>query len=132
MAHPTRVGKLELLVLEQLWHHGEATVVQVHEALSRDRRVAPTTVSTILRRMEEKGFVTHRTEERRFLYRPLFERNELRQSMVGDLVEQLFGGSTAELMSHLVDEGQLDRKQLDRLRKLVDAKKTKGGRKRGS
>lgn len=126
MARPTRVGKLELLVLEQLWQRGEASVVQVHEDLSKRRRLAPTTVSTMLRRMESKGLVAHRTEERRFLYRPLVERRALRGSMVGELVDQLFGGNANELVSHLVEEGKIDPKQLERLRQAISARRAKG------
>jgi predicted transcriptional regulator len=125
------VGRLESLVLDELWARGEATVVQVHAALSRRRRVAPTTVSTILRRLEEKGIVTHRTEERRFVFRPLVQRRDLRRRMIGDLVDQLFGGSTAELMSHLVEDGEVDRGQLERLRRLVSERAPRARKRRG-
>jgi predicted transcriptional regulator len=94
--------------------------------------VAPTTVSTILRRLEDKGLVAHRAEDRRFLFRPLVERRDLRRSMVGDLVDQLFGGSTSELLSHLVDEGKIDPAALERLRKVIAARKGEKGRRRGS
>jgi predicted transcriptional regulator len=132
MTRPNRVGKLELLVLEHLWQHGEASVVQVHRDVAKRRRIAPTTVSTILRRLEDKGLVAHRAEDRRFLFRPLVERRDLRRSMVGDLVDQLFGGSTSELLSHLVDEGKIDPAALERLRKVIAARKGEKGRRRGS
>lgn len=127
-----RVGRLELSVLEELWARGEASVVDVHRGVAAHRRLAPTTVSTILRRLEEKGLVEHRTEERRFLYRSLVARRELRRNMIGELVDQLFGGSTAELMSHLVEEGEVDKSQLERLRKLVERSPSKRRRRRGS
>ncbi len=122
MSKSTRIGNLELTILDELWRRGEATVVEIHEALRPTHGFAPTTVSTMLRRMEEKQLVDHRTEQRRFVYRPLVERQELRRSMVGDLVSQLFGGNPEELLCHLVEEGGVDSSQIDRLRELVVAK----------
>ncbi|MEM7199102.1 MAG: BlaI/MecI/CopY family transcriptional regulator [Planctomycetota bacterium] len=125
MTRSTRAGRLETQVLDELWRLGEASVVQIHEALAERRRIAPTTVATILRRMEDKGLVSHRSDARRFLYRPTVDRRELRRSMIGELVDQLFGGSHAELMTHLVAEGEIDHRQLERLRKLVAEQKSK-------
>ncbi len=129
-----KVGKLEHRILEQLWRLGEATVVDIHAALASRRSVAPTTVSTILRRLEDKGLVTHRTEARRFVFRACVERRELRRSMIGDLVDQLFGGSTAALMSHLLEEGDIDARELERLRRSIGnaaSRRTAGRRTRG-
>ena len=107
--------------------HGvdEATVAEVHEALREERGLAPTTIATMLRKMEDKGVVDHRVEGRHFIYRPVISENEVRSSMVGELLDRLFAGDPAALVSHLVSDHDLDDEDLDRLRALLEAAEEK-------
>jgi len=127
----TRLGDLQFAIMEVLWAGGEATVAEVHEALRGDRGLAPTTIATMLRKMEAKGVVDHREEGRTFVYRPLVERGDVRRSMVGDLTDMLFGGNAAELVSHLISDRDIDPEDLARLRRMIDQKereqRAKGG-----
>ncbi len=115
----TTLGDLQLAIMRVLWERGEAAVAEVHEALRDERGLAPTTIATMLVKMEKKGVVTHRSERRKFLYRPVVSEQEVRRSMVGELTERLFQGNTAALMSHLLAEHDLDARELAQVKDLI-------------
>jgi len=119
------LGDLQHAIMAVLWKRGEATVAEVHEALRKERGLAPTTIATMLRKMEDKGVVAHRAEGRQFVYRPTVSEDLVRRSMVGELVERLFGGDAKALVVHLVSEHEIEPGELAELRRRV------GGRKRG-
>ena len=104
-----------------LWSNGEATTGAVHEALFPERGLAPTTIATMLRKMEDKGVVEHRVEGRQFVYRPTVSEMEVRSSMVGELLDRLFAGDPAALVSHLVADHSMDESELAELRALLAA-----------
>jgi BlaI family penicillinase repressor len=112
------LGELQLAIMQVLWQHGEASVADVHAALL-ERQLAPTTIATMLTKMEQKGLVEHRAEGRKFLYRPLWSEAEVRRISVEEVRERLFGGDTAALVSHLIAERRLDRDELSRLKALI-------------
>jgi predicted transcriptional regulator len=115
------LGDLQHAIMQVLWGRNEATVAEVHEALYEERRLAPTTIATMLRKMEQKGVVAHRVEGRQFVYRPAVSENAVRSSMVGELLERLFAGDPAALVSHLVEDREIDSREIERLRALLDA-----------
>jgi predicted transcriptional regulator len=75
----------------------------------------------MLRKMEDKGVVTHRAEGRQFVYRPAVSEDQVRRSMVGELVERLFGGDPKALVAHLVSEHEIEADELKALRRRVSA-----------
>jgi len=113
------LGDLQHAIMSVLWHRREATTSEVHEALLPGRGLALTTIATMLRKMEDKGVVAHRSQGRQFVYRPTVTRTQVRQSMVGDLVERLFGGDPRALVAHLVSEHEIEADELDDLRRRV-------------
>lgn len=115
------LGELQHAIMCVLWTNGEATTAAVHDALYAERGLAPTTIATMLRKMEDKGVVAHRTEGRQFVYRPIVSESEVRSSMVGELLDRLFAGDAAALVSHLVTEGGIDEPELAELRALLAA-----------
>ena len=117
-----RLGDLQLAIMRHLWLLGEASVNEVHRGLYEERGLAPTTIATMLRKMEEKGVVTHRTEGRKFIYRPTVTEERARRSMVEQLTDRLFSGNVAELVSHLLEEHQVDEVELRQLQKLIEEK----------
>jgi predicted transcriptional regulator len=119
------LGDLQYSIMRILWSAGEATVAEVHEQLEGDR--ALTTIATMLSKMEKKGVVTHRSEGRQFVYEPLVSEQDVRRTMVGDLKERLFQGDVAEMVSHLIREEDIDPTELERLEKLIEAARGKGG-----
>lgn len=115
-----RLGDLQLAIMRVLWERGEAAVAEVHAALRDERGLAPTTIATMLAKMEKKGVVRHRSEGRRFVYRATVTEGEVRRSMVGELTARLFAGDAAALMSHLLAEHELDDGTLARIRQQID------------
>lgn len=114
------LGDLQLAIMRILWERQEAAVAEVHEALLDERGLAPTTIATMLSKMERKGVVAHRAEGRRFVYRPTVSEPQVRRSMVGELTERLFGGDRVALVSHLLAEHALDPAELAELRRLTE------------
>lgn len=114
-----RLADLQLAIMRVLWERGEAAASEVHEALWTERGLAPTTIATMLVKMEKKGVVRHRGEGRRFLYRAAVTESEVRRSMVGELTESLFQGDAAALMSHLLAEHDLDAGELARIKDMI-------------
>ena len=115
------LGELQHAIMRVLWGRNEATVAEVHEALYDERGLAPTTIATMLRKMEDKGVVAHRVEGRQFVYRPVITEDAVRSSMVGELLDRLFAGDPAALVSHLVADREIDSEEIERLRTLLDA-----------
>ena len=115
----SQLGDLQLAIMKVLWERGEAAVADVAAALQDERGLALTTIATMLVKMEQRGLVEHRSEGRRYLYRPLLSEGEVRRSMVGDLRRRLFGGDAAALVSHLIEEHDIDAEELGRLRALI-------------
>lgn len=112
--------ELQLDILRVLWDQGEATTQDVHEALASTRGLAPTTVSTLLSRLEKKGILAHRRQGRQHVYRPLVDEGQVRRSKVRGLTDALFGGDSAALVSHLVRSDDIDEAELARIRQLLD------------
>lgn len=83
-----------------LWDGDSATVAEVRDALTDE--MAYTTVLTVLRRLEDKGFVSHDEDGRAYRYHALVQRWDVRESALERLVRQLFGGSPGALATHLV------------------------------
>ena len=116
----SHLSDLQLAIMRVLWSEGEATVAMVHDALRGERERALTTIATMLTKMERKGVVTHHTEGRRYIYRPLVSRSDVRQSMLGELTERLFDGSVTGLVAHLLSQHEIDDRELAELRRLID------------
>ncbi|APZ93384.1 BlaI/MecI/CopY family transcriptional regulator [Fuerstiella marisgermanici] len=122
-----KLGGRQLSVMRVLWEHGEATVAEVQQFLDTDPPLAYSTVATVLSRMERKGLIAHRTKDRQYCYRPVVSKDGAGQSLVGELVDRVFGGSPAELVNHLLASDQIDKDELERIKELVieHAKRTR-------
>ncbi|HEU0014330.1 MAG TPA: BlaI/MecI/CopY family transcriptional regulator [Longimicrobium sp.] len=117
--------ELQLALMKVLWERGEANVVDLHDALRAERRIAQSTVATLLTRMEKRGLVAHRRDGRQYVYRPLVTEGQVRRSVVAEvsaLVGSLFQGDVTEMMHHLLRESEVDPADLARLRALIDAR----------
>ena len=121
---------LQLAIVRVLWERGESTVVDVQKALLPDRQLAPTTVATILARLEKRGIVTHRTTGRQYVYCAQVSEPEVRRSMVTDITQLLFDGSPAALISHLLAEKDIEAGDLAEVKRLID-RASRNGSSRG-
>jgi BlaI family penicillinase repressor len=118
-----QLGDLQLAIMRVLWSGGEASANQVHGALLEERGLALTTIKTMLRKMDEKGVVAHRVDGRTFIYRAEVAEPDVREGMVGYLVQRLFSGDGAALVNHLIDAGEIDAAELDELRERLAERK---------
>jgi predicted transcriptional regulator len=107
----------ELDVMAVLWELGSGTVSEVRDRLPAD--LAYTTVLTILRNLEAKGFLRHEGEGKAHRYFPLVQRHAAERSAVARLVERLFQGSPELLLTRLVDDHDLSPEQLKRMRRRL-------------
>jgi BlaI family penicillinase repressor len=121
------LGDRELDVMGVLWELGSGTVTEVREQLPVT--LAYTTVLTILRNLEEKGFVSHEAEGRAHRYSPVVAKKDARSTLVGRLVDKLFHGSAEQLLVHLVRDRQLSTDDLMRIRRSMRTDSKKGGKK---
>jgi predicted transcriptional regulator len=129
MPKTTHLGDLQLAIMQVLWDQGEATVTDVHQALLAERGLAPTTIATMLKKMEEKGVISHRAEGRKFIYRPSYSQDQVRRSMVAEITERLFGGDPMALVAHLISRHPIDPRELSELERTIgEAKKKEGKR----
>jgi predicted transcriptional regulator len=111
----------ELRLMEVLWDKGEATVAEVADALPRELDLAYNTVLTTLRILEEKGFVGHTKANagRAFVYRALVDREQASRTAVRQLVSRFFRNSPELLVLNLLEDEELSRKELRRIRALL-------------
>jgi BlaI family penicillinase repressor len=114
----------ELDVMGVLWDIGDGTVSEVRERLPVE--LAYTTVLTILRKLEAKGLVRHTVEGKAHRYIPRVAQKSARQTVLGRLIDKLFDGSPEQLLAHLVDDHNLSRAEVKRMRDLLAATRRKG------
>ena len=107
-------------VMELLWDHGPSVVAEVRARLNDE--LAYTTVLTILRTLEAKGYVGHDEEGRGHRYFAVVERQAAQKSALQHLTSKLFKGSSELLFAHLVSDRRLRPEQIRRMRKLLDGK----------
>ena len=109
----------ESRVMSVLWQRETATVGDVVAALRQDRVVTYSTVQTILRILETKGYVTHEKVARAFVYRPAVDERQARQRALKHLAARLFNGSPSLLVLNVLEDEAIDRTELRRLKKLI-------------
>jgi predicted transcriptional regulator len=114
-----RLGRLELQIMNVVWDRGKATVHDVKDAISRARKPAYSTILTMMRKLEAKGYLKHEVDERTYVYDATISRQDARRSMLGDLLERVFEGSPSLLMSSLVEENRITEKELREIKRLV-------------
>jgi len=124
--------ELQLAIMKVLWDRGEAGVQELHESLLRERRVAQSTIATLLSRMEKRGLVGRRAEGRQHLFRALIDEAQVRRSVVADfasLAGRLFEGDVATMVSHLLTARDVEAEDLERIKAVVAAREAelKGG-----
>ena len=109
----------ELEIMKVVWEMGKATVAEVRVALYPGAKLAYTTVLTLMRILEQKGFLQHETKGRAYLYHPRISQKKVKRLMVRDLVERAFDGSAELLLVSLIENGNLLPEDLERIRKAI-------------
>ncbi len=114
------LARRELEFMNVVWDLEEATAQQVQEAIrKRGRKLRESTVRTILRVLEDKGFLRHRIEGRAYVYRSAFSREDARSMAVHDIVHRLFADSVPDMVTHLLNPGTLSASERSGVRDAV-------------
>ncbi|MGZ3651235.1 MAG: BlaI/MecI/CopY family transcriptional regulator [Bdellovibrionota bacterium] len=118
-------AELELMAI--LWKRGEGTVNDVIEQLAKGRAQAYTTISTILRILEQKGFLTTRKEGRGHVYIPSVKKDDYESRTVRDVVDRVFEGAPVALARQLLQTSELSGDELAELRQMIEKLEGKQG-----
>ena len=110
----------EARVMAVLWQRQTATVGDVVAALKRKRPVTYSTVQTILRILETKGYLTHDKVERAFVYRPVVDQRQARRRALKHLVKRLFDGSPGLLVLNVLEDEEIDPAEREQLKRLIE------------
>jgi BlaI family transcriptional regulator, penicillinase repressor len=113
------LGDVEQIVMDYIWTHGPSTSEGCREALATSRPMKDSTIRTVLRRLEEKGYITHEIEGRTFIYRASDAKQNVAVRAVKGIIDRFCGGSAEQLVLGMVDNAVLDRKQLERLARTI-------------
>ncbi len=115
----TTLTPLELDIMKVVWQRGEVTVREVYEALLEHRKIAYTTVMTMMNLLEGKGHLGKRREEPAFVYRATRSQRVVVRSMVREFLDRVFDGSAQPLLVHLVEDRKLSEDELDQLLRKI-------------
>ena len=115
----------ELEIMKIIWTRGTATVRDVYEELLTRRKIAYTTVMTMMGILEQKGHLTKSADERAYVYTPAQPQREVVGNMIQDFLKRVFNGSAKPLLVHLVEDKKLSSEELDEIRKLLKDKRRK-------
>ena len=117
--HPTLTPQ-ELAIMKVVWDLDRATVRDVYETLRKQRQIAYTTVLTMMKILETKGYLKKTQADRAFVYRPSRPRQQVVGSMVREFVERVFDGAAGGLLLHLAKDSTLSKEERQRIRRLID------------
>jgi BlaI family penicillinase repressor len=117
---------LESEVMQAVWDMGPSTVEAVHQVVSRNRNLKETTIRTLLRRLEQKGYLTHESDGRAYVYRAVEPARSLAARAVKQIIDRFCRGSVEELVSGMVEAKVLSKGDIDRLEKFVRSRRPGG------
>jgi predicted transcriptional regulator len=109
----------ELEIMKVVWQRGSATVRDVYEELLKHRKIAYTTVMTMMGILEQKGRLKKSQSDRAYLYSPVQTQREVVGSMVQDFMARVFDGSAKPLLVHLIEDRKISQEELDEIAKLL-------------
>ncbi len=121
------LSELEHLVMDFLWSRGPASAEQVRESLAATRPMKDSTVRTVLRRLEDKGYLTHRAEGRTYIYTGVEPPQDVAAGAVRQIIDRFCGGSVEQLLLGLVNNDVIDERELQRLAQRIARRKKPEG-----
>jgi len=117
------LGELQRTVLETVWDLGEASVHRVRKRLNGRRKLAYTTVLTVMQKLEKAGWLEHRSEGKSYVYTPALSREEAGAGSVRGFLKRAFEGDAMTLFQHLIRESDLSDEELNELRAMIEEKR---------
>jgi BlaI family penicillinase repressor len=112
----------ETEILRLVWQLGQATVQEVCDKLPARRKIAYATVQTLLRRLENKGYLKHDVRGKAHVFSAAVKKEHVVKRSVGDFLDRLFGGDPIPLVQYLAEHGQISADDIEQLKKLADNK----------
>jgi predicted transcriptional regulator len=109
----------ELEIMKVVWGRGEATVRDVYETLLERRKIAYTTVMTMMKILEQKKYLRKSQDDRAYVYRPAKPKKQVIQGMVREFVDRVFNGSAEPLLVHLMEDRKLSSKDLEEIARMI-------------
>jgi BlaI family penicillinase repressor len=112
----------ELEIMKIVWAREVASVRDVYEALLERRKIAYTTVMTMMKILEQKKYLLKTQEDRAYIYRPAKPKNQVIKGMVREFVNRVFNGSAEPLLVHLIEDRCLSQKDLEEIANMIRRK----------
>jgi BlaI family penicillinase repressor len=109
----------ELEIMKIVWERDRATVRDVYESLLERRKIAYTTVMTMMNILEQKKYLRKSAEDRAYIYRPAKPKKQVIKGMVREFVDRVFNGSAEPLLVHLIEDSKLTNKELDEIARMI-------------
>jgi BlaI family penicillinase repressor len=122
-SHIKRLGEVEQAVMDYVWANGPCSSEECRESLASTRPMKESTIRTVLRRLEQKGYIAHSVVGRTFIYRAAEPRQNVVAQAVKNLIDRFCGGSAEEFVIGMVDNQVIDRKQFDRIARKIAQQK---------
>ncbi|MBR9917462.1 BlaI/MecI/CopY family transcriptional regulator [bacterium] len=116
----TPLGESEMEILHHVWELGEATVAEVQELILKKRKVAYTTVMTIMKNLNDKGYLKYRKQGVTYVYSAAIEPENVQSSLISNLINKVFKGSPSALVQTLVKGENLSEDELNAIRNMID------------
>jgi BlaI family penicillinase repressor len=119
----TTLTPQELEIMKLVWERDSAMVRDVYEALLRRRKIAYTTVMTMMKILETKGYLKKRRQDRAFVYEPVHPKGQVISGMIREFIDRVFNGSAEPLLVHLVKSRRIREKDLQKIVRMVEESK---------
>jgi predicted transcriptional regulator len=119
-----RLGRLETQIMNVVWDKGAATVHDVKDVLGRGKKPAYSTILTMMRKLEGKGYLEHEVRDRTYIYRAVIDQQDVRRNVLGDLVQRLFDGSPSLLVTSLLQDN-ISSDEMSEIKRLIVARERK-------
>jgi|SRR5690348_4229364 len=113
----------ELEIMKLVWQRDSSTVRDIYEALLQRRKIAYTTVMTMMKILESKGYLKKRLLDRAYVYRPARRKEQVIGKMIREFMDRLFNGSAEPLLVHLVKSRRIREKDLQKIRRMIEGAK---------
>ncbi len=121
----TSLSEPQLALMRVLWNRPNSTVIEVVEILNQSRPLAHTTIATMLMRLEKRGLLKSTKDGRQLIYRATISESDIQKSMVSELLSSVFLGNARALLSHLIQEEEIQEKDLDLIRQRLASRSKK-------
>jgi BlaI family penicillinase repressor len=119
----TTLTPQELEIMKLVWQRESSTVRDIYEELLEHRKIAYTTVMTMMKILETKGYLKKRRQDRAFVYRPTHPKNQVIGGMIREFMDRVFNGSAEPLLVHLVKDRHIREKDLKAIARMIDEAK---------